>query len=349
MVKVRYVVTIVFLISFAFKNFDAMAQTIYVDAQKGKNNAAGTLSDPILTLDEAVSKSNSFKGNEPVTLKLAPGLYAIKHRLNIKTAAAATGNAPYTIEASTLPDDKSWQPNSMPVIQSISGNNDDYEFSHCVGLYIAQNNVTIKGLKFVGNPNSTVHYYYPIRRQDKTLNGLSVSQCFFIGEANSSAIQSAFWASGTDIHVDHCVFHNSKIAFVLGFNINGFSLTHSIIDGAYNTVIWYGFDKTALKFTFKDNIVTNCYYVMVYPVENGQPDYTFSDSYITNNKNYLGNYPKAQDRFFAEPNKHIKEVNIKKTGKIELTAVEDNGITKDNLNPVKNSAGQSTGAGLFFK
>jgi hypothetical protein len=81
---------------------------------------------------------------------------------------------------------------------------------------------------------------------------------------------------------------------------------------------------------------------MVYPVEKGQPDFTFSDSFFSNNRNYLGNYPKAQDSFVAEPNKHIKEVNINRTAKITLVAVEDDGITKDNLHLTATSAGKST-------
>jgi len=346
--KVRYMTMFVFLILFAFETSETMAQTLYVDAQKGKNNAKGTISDPILSLDEAVLKTNRFNGKEPVILKLNPGLYTVTHKLNLKTAGPVAGREPYTIEAVILPDDKAWQPTSMPVILCISGNNDNYEFAHCEGMSVFQNNINIRGLKFVGNPNTSVHYYYPIGRHDKTISGLNVTQCFFIGEANSSAIQSAFWAAGQGIHVDHCIFHNSKIAFVLSGNINGFALTHSIIDGAYNTAIWYGFDGTRPSFTFKNNIITNCYYVMVYPAENGQPAYTFSDSYITNNRNYLGNYPKAQDKFFAEPTKRLKEINIKKTGLIELADVKDDGITRENLNLTKNSAGQSTGAGLFF-
>jgi len=347
--KKLYVIITAMVVLLIFRSASIFGQTLYVDAHKGKNNAKGSVNDPILTLDEAVSKTNSFKGNHAIIIKLAAGLYTVTHKLIIKSSGPANGTSSYTIEAMTLPDEKSWHPTSMPVVLSVSDNNADFEFAHCEGLFIAQNNVIIRGLKFLGNPNTSVHYYYPIRRQNKTLRGLSVSQCFFIGEANSSAIQSAFWASGEDIQVDHCIFHNSKIAFVLGSDINGFSLTHSIIDGAYNTAIWYGFDGTRQKFTFKNNIITNCYYVMVHPVENGQPNYTFSDSYITNNKNYLGNYPKAQDKFFSEKNKHIKEINIKKSGRIELADVKDDGITKDNLNLTKQSEGISTGAGIFIK
>jgi hypothetical protein len=323
-------------------------QTVYVSAAKGNDQAAGTNAAPLKTLDEAVAKANKFSGNAPVKLVLGPGLYIVTHKLMIRTAGNP-GKVSFTIEAATLPDDKAWSPADLPVIVSVSANNSDYDFPHCEGLLILQDNVTIRGLKFLGNPNNTVTYYYPIRRQDKTLSGLNVSQCYFIGEPNSSPIQSSFWAGGPGIHVDHCIFHNSKIAFVFNNNINDFSLTHSIIDGAYNTAIWYGFAGTMPKFTFKDNIITNCYYVMVYPVENGQPSYTFSDSYITNNANYLGNYPKAQDRFVAEPNLHIREVNITKTGTIKLEKVKDDGITKKNLNPVSGSAGKSTAAGIFSK
>ena len=323
-------------------------QTLYVSTAKGSDQAAGTNAAPLKTLDEAVAKANKFSGNEPVKLVLGPGLYTVTHKLMIRTAGNP-GKAPFTIEAATLPDDKGWVPADLPVIVSVSPNNSDYEFPHCEGLLILQDNVTIRGLKFLGNPNNTVHYYYPIRRQDNTLSGLNVSQCYFIGEPNSSPIQSSFWAGGPAIHVDHCIFHNSKIAFVFNNNINDFSLTHSIIDGAYNTAIWYGFAGTMPKFIFKDNIITNCYYVMVYPVENGQPSYTFSDSYITHNANYLGNYPKAQDRFFAEPNHHIKEINITKKATIQFVNVADDGITKDNLNLVPGSPAKFTGAGIFSK
>lgn len=348
-VKVRYVLLLMLLSALAFNSTYSSGQTLYVDAVKGKTKASGAVTDPLLSLAEAVLKTNSFKGTEPVTIKLYPGLYLVNQKLTLKTAASAGGRQPYTIEAVMLPDDKNWLPASMPVILSVSGNNATYEFAHCEGMLVAQSKVTIKGLKFVGNPNPGVHYYYPVRREDKNLSGLNVSQCLFIGEANSSAIQSAFWAAGQDIRVDHCIFHNSKIAFVLSGNISGFSLTHSIIDGAYNTAIWYGFDKTQPAFTVSNNIITNCYYVMVYPVENGQPAYTFRNCYITDNKNYLGNYPKAQDRFFAEKNRHIKEVNVNKTGLIQYATVKDDGITRDNLNLTKYSAARTTGAGLFMR
>lgn len=323
-------------------------QTLYVSSTKGNDQGAGTNASPLKTLDEAVLKANKFTGNQNVKIILGPGLYTVSHKLMINTAAKSIKSS-FTIEALNMPDDKNWTPADLPVVMSVSGDNSTDQFPHCELLLIGQDNVTIRGIKFTGNPNNTVRDYYPIRRQDKTLNGLNVTQCYFIGEANSTPIQSSFWASGPGIHVDHCIFHNSKIAFVLGSDMNDFSLTRSIIDGAYNTAIWYGFAKTAAKFTFKNNVITNCNYVMVYPVEDGQPSYTFRDSYISGNSHYLGNYPKAQDRFITEPNHHIREVNVRKKGLVKFVEVADGGITKDNLNLSAASAGKSTGAGIFSK
>jgi len=337
------------LIMFSLFCRNAFAQTLYVSAANGKNNALGDYKNPILTLDEAFEKSNLFKGDRPVTIVVAPGLYTIAHKLNIHTAAAIHKCEAYNITASKLPDQKGWQASDVPVIISISGDNSKDKFPHSEGLLIGQDNVSIIGLKFIGNPNVGASDYYPIRRADKSLNRLVVSQCYFIGESNSSPIQSAFWVSGPGIQVDHCIFHNCKIAFVLSDAVNDFSLTYSIIDGAYNTAMWYGFAGTTPNFRFENNVITNCYYVMVYPVEKGQPFFTFKNSFITNNQHFVGYYPKAQDSFIEEKNKNIKLVNVSTTGTINLVAVENDGITNNNLNISPKSAGEITSAGIFKK
>jgi len=199
----------------------------------------------------------------------------------------------------------------------------------------------------VGNANTSVSYYYPIRRADKNLNGLNVSQCFFIGEKNSAPIQSAFWVSGPGVHISHCIFQSAKIAMVLGNNLENFSLTYSIINDAYNTAIWYGFSGNTKSFLFENNIVTNSNYVMVYPIENGQPAFKFGNSFLGNNGHFVGNYPTAQDRFVEEKIDHIKLAGIKSTGTIKQVTVYDEGITRDNLNLTADSDGIFTKAGIF--
>lgn len=325
----------------------SFAQTLYVDAANGKDGAKGTIDTPLANLEEAVKLTHNFKGDQPVIIKVNPGLYILKDQLLLKTASISNDTIAYKIEAMVMPDDKEWKVDKMPVIQSVSGINDTIGFRHCIGISVLKNNVSIKGIKFLGNPNTEVKTYYPIRRADKSLDGLFVSQCFFIGEKNSTAIQSAFWVSGSGIQVDHCIFNSCKIAMVLGSRLDHFSLSYSIINDAYNTAIWYGFSGTVKPFVLKNNIITNSNYVMVYPKENGQPEYTIKDSYFVSNENYLGSYPKSQEYFVKEKVSKIKEVNILKTGKIKLVDVKNNGLTKDNLNLTADSDGKNIGAGLF--
>ncbi len=322
------------------------AQTLYVDAAKGNDQASGAVNAPLASLEQAVLKTNSFTENKLVKIKVAPGLYLLSHELFLKTATTKSDTNAYTIEAMVMPDDKIWQPDKMPVIQCVSSVNDTTGFPHCIGMAIEKDNVHLKGLKFLGNPNNEVPDYYPIRRADKTLNGLFVSQCFFIGEPNSSAIQSAFWVSGPGVHVNYCIFHNSKIAMVLGSNFNDFSFTNSIVDGAYNTAIWYGSSGMVPSFTFQNNVFTNCYYILVYPAEKGQPKFSFRNLYLYNNAHELGSYPKAQDKFLSQKAISIKEVNVIRNRKITLVDVKNDGITHDNLN-LSSSVGQDTSAGLF--
>jgi hypothetical protein len=89
------------------------------------------------------------------------------------------------------------------------------------------------------------------RDQDKNL---TISQCYFIGEKNSSPVQGAIWAHGAGIHVDHCIFFGCRNALILIRSIEGFSLTNSIIVGAYEAAVWFGQFKSPV--ILRDNIVT---------------------------------------------------------------------------------------------
>ncbi|WP_158798902.1 hypothetical protein [Pedobacter sp. L105] len=344
------ILTFLFLLIVLNSSGNLHAQTIYVDAAKGKAEANGTAADPLASLEEAVNRTNSFSGQEPIKIKLGPGLYTMAHELTIKTAVSGKDTIAYTIEAITMPDDRSWRPSKMPVVQSISSNTAILPFVHCIGFLLAKDNVTFKGLKFMGNPNVNVKSYYPVRRADKTLSGLNLSQCYFIGEKMAAPIESSLWVSGGGIHIDHCIFYSSKTALVLSSVINDFSLTHSIISGSYESAIWYS--GSGSPFTFKNNIITNCRFVMVHP-ENKQPDYTFSDSYLTGNEHYLGAYGPSKDKQVPVPvpvdNSRIREINIHKSGTIELVQPKNKVIPADYLNLSQASDGKSTAAGIFRK
>jgi hypothetical protein len=342
-------VTTLLLICLTFSSTKVQAQTIYVDAVNGKKEASGTANDPLKSLEKAVERSHELTGDRQVHIRLAPGLYTISSKLIIKTGTSKNDLIPYFIEAAVMPDDPAWTPAQMPVIQSVAGVNDTTGFRHTIGLAIEKSNVSLLGLKFLGNPNRDVPDFYPIRRADKSLSGLTVSQCYFIGDSTLAAVQSAFWVSGPGVHVDHCIFNSCKIAFVLGATVNDFSLSYSIINGAYNTAIWYGFAGNLPAFNFSNNIVANCNYFMVYPVENGQPNFTLRNSFLVSNKSYLGNYPKAQDKFVAEENRNVREINVIKHSVINFSNVQETGIIHDFLTLTPQSAAKSTLAGLSKK
>jgi hypothetical protein len=321
---------------------DLHAQTIFVDALKGDDTAAGTVQSPVATLDQAMNLVRSFTGREHITIKVQPGLYLLKDKVVIDKARAE----PFwlTIEAVVMPDDPEWLPGKMPVIQSASGNNSQTQFPHAIGFLVAASNVALKGLKFVGNANPDVKYYYPVVRETESLKGLAVSQCYFIGERNSAPIQGGIWAHGAGTHVDHCIFYGAKNALLLFKSISDFSLTHSIIYGAYEAAVWFGpFDS---EFEFHNNIVSNCTYFWL-RAENTSPKYTFQNSLFTDMKGFMGYYSK-NGAIPADKNEHV-EKNIIRSGKLILNEVEINGLPHDYLNPTAQSAGSELRAGIFKK
>jgi len=316
------------------------AQVIYVDAVKGDDQATGSVSQPVSSLHQAVQLSRTFSGERDITIKLAPGLYVLSQLVKIQPSERADTTR-FTLEAFIMPDDTAWKPASMPVIQSISANNLKTYFEHCAGLEILRNKVSIRGVKFVGNANPSVDYYYPIERDSASLKDLRVSQCLFIGERNWAPIQGAIYMEGTNtVQVDHCVFYHCKNALLLFYSAKGFSLTHSIIDGSYESAIWYGYKKEAdASFVFQNNIVTGSDYFFLSSRSEDHPSFTFSNSVITGNHHYMGIYDSGAGLTpYKRPGTH-KERGIQKTGKVILNQVSPMDIPRNYLQPTAQSTG----------
>ena len=185
------------------------AQILFVDPSNGHDNAKGSVDAPLASLPKAVALTRTSTGNR--TIKLAPGLYTLDDQLLLPPAGDTL-----TIEAAVTPDDPAWLPSKMPVIESISPTSQNWgKFDHCTGFQIERNNVQIRGLKFVGNANPAVVYYYTIERHSPDLKGLRISQCIFAGSRNAAPIQGAVFAQGPDITVDHCIFYECKNALLL--------------------------------------------------------------------------------------------------------------------------------------
>lgn len=246
-----------------------------------------------------------------------------------------------------MPEDTNWLPGKMPVIQVTADSNRAGKLQHAsIAIEIERNDVSIKGIKFLGNPNPSSEYFYAIERKDKTLKNLEISQCYFIGEKNSAAIQGAIFAQGESIHINHCIFYNCKNAVLSFLNVKDFSLTHSIIYGAYEAAFWFGYGEDAgLPFIFRNNIIANSNYAIV-GYKGIRHNYVFSNSVFADNKYYLGfNGDVIEPDTLNKPT----ENNIQKTGKVILNEVTAEGIPKNYLNPSSISAGKDLKAGIFYK
>ncbi|MBO9591819.1 MAG: right-handed parallel beta-helix repeat-containing protein [Niabella sp.] len=320
------------------------AQVFIVDPLKGSDEASGSVAAPFKSLKKAAAVAAEYDGGDTVRIRLLPGLYTLEDKIVItrKQSTRHPGSA-YLIEASVLPDDPLWTPAKMPVIQSVSPNNSTVQFPHASGFIAATDGVIIKGLKFLGNANPETRYYYPVAREDTIYKGLDIAQCYFIGERNSAPIQGAVWAHGAGINVSHCIFYGCKNALLLFKAISNFSVTHSIIVGAYEAAVWFG--PFTAPFVFRDNIVSDCNFFWLRP-EGTDPAYVFSNSVIANNKHYAGVY-RNTGGLAAVDNNNFKENHIRKTATVILNEVGTEGLQKGYLNLSAQSDGSDIDAGIF--
>lgn len=335
---------IIFIIA-TFASSLLQAQTLYVNPLKGKNNATGSYDNPLSSIVAAVKLASSYR-NKDIVIKLAPGLYVLTDALKIKSTNN-NNKSLYTIEAMVLPDDASWSPAKMPVIQVIADSNRAGKLQHAsIAFEIERNNVLIKGLKFIGNPNPFTEYYYAIERRNKDLKNLSIQQCYFIADKNAAPMQGAVFAQGESIHIDHCIFYNCKNAVLSFLNVKDFSLTHSIISGAYEAAVWFGYGADAdIPFIFNYNIVINGNYFWVGD-KGVHKNYAFTNSIISNNQHYMGingDTIEGEDTI-----NQVAEKNTYKSAKVVLSEITANEYPKDYLNVSSMPQGIDINAGIFM-
>jgi len=340
----RYVIIIFLLVCIACQ-LSLRAQTIFVDPVNGSPHAPGTEHDPVNCLDTALAKATRVTGIEPVKIILRPGLYIVTAQLRINAPLTGIDTNSYSIEAAVMPDDTAWQPGKMPVILCVADSNRPGKLPHAsTAFYVTRNHVNFRGLKFVGNANPACEYYYAIERRDSTLTGLLVSQCLFAGDKNGTPMQGGVFAQGAAIKVDHCIFRGVKNAVMAFLGLENFSLTNSIIDGAYEGAFWFGYGQSGdSPLIFDHNVIMHSRYVFI---GKGLHSYVFSNSLFSENAHYLGfnNGP-------VEPDLQNKprEVNIRKSGKVILNEITEAGVPRNYLHLSPQSAGSDLKAGIFMK
>ncbi len=321
------------------------AQVFVVDPLKGGDGASGSVAAPFKSLKKAAAAAAEYDGADTVRIRLLPGLYTLEDKIVLtRQQSVRHPGSVYLVEASVLPDDPLWTPAKMPVIQSVSPNNSMIQFPHASGFIAATDRVIIKGLKFLGNANPETRYYYPVTREDTIYSGLDITQCYFIGERNSAPIQGAVWAHGAGINVSHCIFYGCKNALLMFKAIRDFSVTHSIIVGAYEAAVWFG--PFTAPFVFRGNIVSGCNFFWLRP-EGSDPAYVFNHSIIANNKHYAGVYLNKGGLAATDKN-NFEEHDIRKTATVTLNEVGLDGLQKGYLHLSPISEGYEMPAGIFI-
>ena len=316
------------------------AQVLYVDSQNGNDGNNGDINMPFKTIHKAVAVANNLTGQGNITLKILPGLYVLYGRIDINPVRILDENSKFTIESALKPGDASWTPSKMPVIVSVSENNSETQFKHSTGFLVSSDFVEISGLKFCGNANPSVVYYYPITRENPELRNLKVSQCIFVGDKNAGIIQGGIWAHGTEININHNVFYQCRNAVLLFQNINNSVITNNIIYDAYESAFWMGDDKN-LK--FENNVVANCNYFWVGNA-GSKINYKLTNSVISGNNHFAGNW---ENGGIVENNMQFVETNINTKDKIVLVERDSEEIPKTHLHIMPNSPGYDLKAGIF--
>ena len=335
---------------FAVLVSSAIAKTIYVDSINGSDTNPGTKEMPIKTLQQGSAIVNGSQEQGPATIKIAPGIY------NITKCVVFNNTRPYTeknrliIEALILPDDLAWHPTLMPVVLSTEDPRELDKLDKHTETYsmkIQMSYVTVRGLKFLGNPLAN-NWHACIERVGKDLDDLLVSQCMFVGDKDALNIYCPVIADGNGLVVEHCIFYkcNASVVFWDGWEGIGGSrcgMRYCIVDGNYISGAWTC--QTKEDFEFHHNIITNCEYFWVRKPGDTQK-YRIHDCIVTNNRYYSGYGIASGPTGQTGPEVTYDEKNIIKKGKIIL--VKDK-TARNYLHVTKETFGSELGAGLFFE
>ncbi len=332
-----------------------IAETLYVDSRNGNDKNPGTKEKPLCTITQAAATVNDSNAPGPTTIKIAPGIYNLTKAVLFDNKRPYTKEKRLTIEATILPDDPNWKPASMPIILSTENPPKGDNEKHMLGLKIEKSHVTVRGLKFLGNPAPRT-WHYPIFREGKNLEDLLVTQCLFIGDRHTIPYNCSICANGHGLVVDHCIFYNCEIPVIFWNVEEGLSkgnvMRHCIIDGARIAGVWIC--QTGEDFEFHHNVITRSeYFWMRSP--NNKIKYRIHDCIVTDNKYYSGYGTAASLSGQTGLEVTYQEKNIIKQGQVILEKGEvgpselSKGMPRNYLHVVPGTLGSDLGAGLFKK
>ena len=335
---------------FAMLATNVIAETLYVDGRGGNDVNPCTKEKPIRTVGHAAAMVNSKTEGGPTTIKMAPGVYNLTECVVFENTRPYTEQDRLVIEATILPDDPNWKPALMPVILStedprkpekLDGRTETYS------LQIKISHITIRGLKFLGNPLLN-NWHCCVSRIGKNLDDLVVTQCMFVGEKDGLDIYCATLATGDRFVLEHNIFHNCHACVVFwdgpeGIAGKGCEMKYCIMDGAYISGVWTC--QTKENFEFHNNIVTGSEYFWMRK-EGDKQRYRLHDCIVTENRYYSGYGIESGPIGQTGPEVSYDEEDITKEGKIILE--KDKGV-RNYLHVAGGTPGSELGAGLFRK
>ena len=318
------------------------AEQLYVDSRTGNDGNSGAIADPLQTIEEAVRRVNSASEAGPTLIGIAPGTYVLQQVVVLKNKRPYTDKNRLTVEATVLPGDPEWKPNRMPVIRLAQTTNMPVETQ---SFQIRMDHVTIRGLKFLGNPVER-NYHIAIDRTGGALDDLIVTQCLFVGDDKEGDLYCPIIGTGDRIIVDHCIFSGCHGSVVFwdgpeGMWGSGSVMRYCILADAHISAVWTC--QTQEDFQFHNNIITGCkYFWMRRPGD--QQRYSLRDCVVADCEYYSG--CGAAFGPFRETGDEVgfSEENVVRHSQIVLN---HDGQSNNYLHVIDGKPGSELGAGLL--
>ncbi|MCJ7674203.1 MAG: alpha/beta hydrolase fold domain-containing protein, partial [Sedimentisphaerales bacterium] len=329
------------------------AEVLYVNSSDGNDANPGAKDKPVRTIAQAAAIINDSNKPGPTTIKIEPGVYCITDTVIFKNSRAYTKDNRFVIEATVLPDEPNWTPDSMPIIlPTVKGEGPD-TVKYATALKMEVNHATVQGIKFLGNPRPRT-WGYSIFREGARLEDIVVKQCMFIGDEQAMPYNIPICVKGQGLVVDHCVFYKCDIPAIFwdaeGGVSKGNAMRYCIVDGADITAVWTC--QTADDFEFHHNIVSRSEYFWMRPPKN-KTTYRIQDCIVTDCRFWSGYGIAGKIYGQTGPEVAFNEEKVTKEGTVTLekALVKPDILSvvrpKGYLHVVPSTLGSELGAGLF--
>jgi hypothetical protein len=326
---------------------DVFAKTLYVNSGNGCDTNPGTQEQPLKTLDQAALLVNNKSDGTGATIKIAAGIYSLEKTVVFENRSFSEKER-LIIEAVILPDDPNWKPESMPVLVSIQDSrrqNEPAKLTETYSIKIKTSHVTIRGLKFFGNPLLN-NWHCCVERVGENLDDLLIKQCVFAGSEDAFNIYCATLATGDRFVLENNIFYNCDTAVVFWDGPKQIpgkanAMRNCIIYDSKMSGVWTC--QTAEDFNFSNNIVCNSEYFWLRKKGDCQK-YHLYNCIVTGNKFYSGYGIETGPTGRSGNEVVFEEKNIIKKGKVLL---DKNKSSRNYLHPLPGTLDSNLNAGLF--